>query len=485
MRPSCQLSLKSTVSLIDDGDDVLVADCDGRAVRIHAADTAVRAMVKGLAGGGRTAESLCGEGMADHAEAAFLSQVLGRIVARGFACSTLVLGDRRLATLEPISTSYRPFDVPAAGRFRLSRFAWMHRLGEESVLESPLGHARVVLHDGSLAGLAGMLAQPRSAADLADAGAGVDQATAAVVLRFLVNAGVAFAADSEGRLDEDRNVALRQWEFHDLLFHSRSRAGRQVGPIGSAARFKGDIPTLPAVKPPMSDRRVRLYKPDLAALAENDPSFSRVCEARASIRRGGERPIAVDQLGEFLYRSVRIKSLLPPVPEKGLPCEVSMRPCCSGGAIHPLEVYLSVHRVEGLDSGFYHYDPLRHELEWLSEWTPLVRCLLIEACGATGVFDRQADVLLTLAARVPRTAWKYQAIAYSLILKDLGALFQQMYLVATAQGLAPCAIGGGNSDLFAQVSGLDYYEETAVGEFILSSRPSAVHAAPAEPVGAP
>lgn len=186
------------------------------------------------------------------------------------------------------------------------------------------------------------------------------------------------------------------------------------------------------------------------------------------------------QLGEFLYRSVRIKSLLPPSPEKGLPCEASMRPCCSGGAIHPLEVYLSVHRVEGLESGFYHYDPLRHELEGISAWTPMVQRLMVEACGATGVIDRYADVLLTLAARVPRTAWKYQTIAYSLILKDLGALFQQMYLVATAQGLAPCAIGGGNSDLFAQVSGLDYYEETAVGEFILSSRPTASPDAPVD-----
>jgi hypothetical protein len=45
-----------------------------------------------------------------------------------------------------------------------------------------------------------------------------------------------------------------------------------------------------------------------------------------------------------------------------------------------------------------------------------------------------------------------------------------MYLVATAMNLAPCAIGGGNSDRFAAAVGTDYYAETSVGEFILGSQ---------------
>jgi SagB-type dehydrogenase family enzyme len=65
-------------------------------------------------------------------------------------------------------------------------------------------------------------------------------------------------------------------------------------------------------------------------------------------------------------------------------------------------------------------------------------------------------------------AWKYQAIAYALVLKNTGVLFQQMYLVATALGLAPCAIGTGDTQVFAQASGLDFSEESSVGEFALS-----------------
>jgi len=52
-----------------------------------------------------------------------------------------------------------------------------------------------------------------------------------------------------------------------------------------------------------------------------------------------------------------------------------------------------------------------------------------------------------------------------------GGLYQTMFLVATAMGLAPCGLGSGNADLAARTFGLDYLRESSVGEFILGSRP--------------
>ena len=74
-----------------------------------------------------------------------------------------------------------------------------------------------------------------------------------------------------------------------------------------------------------------------------------------------------------------------------------------------------------------------------------------------------------MAARFSWVVWKYESIAYALTLKHVGVLYQTMYLAATAMGLAPCAIGGGDADLFAQATGTDYYAETSVGEFLLGS----------------
>jgi SagB-type dehydrogenase family enzyme len=97
-----------------------------------------------------------------------------------------------------------------------------------------------------------------------------------------------------------------------------------------------------------------------------------------------------------------------------------------------------------------------------------VEALLEDAYFANGRFC-MPQVLFVFAPRFQRASWVYESIAYANMLKDVGSLQQTMYLVATAMNLAPCAIGGGNSDLFAATVGTDYYRETSVGEFILGN----------------
>jgi hypothetical protein len=45
-----------------------------------------------------------------------------------------------------------------------------------------------------------------------------------------------------------------------------------------------------------------------------------------------------------------------------------------------------------------------------------------------------------------------------------------MYLVATAMGLAPCALGSGDSAAFALLSGLDPLIEPSIADFALGTR---------------
>ena len=79
-------------------------------------------------------------------------------------------------------------------------------------------------------------------------------------------------------------------------------------------------------------------------------------------------------------------------------------------------------------------------------------------------------MLITLASRFQRLSWKYAAMAYATTLKNVGVVYQTMYLVATAMGLAPCALGGGNADRFAAAAGAEYCAESSVGEFLLGSK---------------
>jgi SagB-type dehydrogenase family enzyme len=148
---------------------------------------------------------------------------------------------------------------------------------------------------------------------------------------------------------------------------------------------------------------------------------------------------------------------------------VISRPYPSGGGLYELEVYPLVNRCEGLSPGLYRYDGSTHSLEYVAAMDPDGRQLVDDARAASRMRG-EPHVLLLLAARFMRVNWKYESVAYSLILKNVGVLQQTMYLVATAMGLAACALGGGNSDVFCRLAGTDFWHETTVGEFLLGEK---------------
>ena len=139
--------------------------------------------------------------------------------------------------------------------------------------------------------------------------------------------------------------------------------------------------------------------------------------------------------------------------------------------LYELEFYVLVNACRGLDAGLYHYDPLHHRLGRLAGRSEERALLLGNAALASGTDPKSLQLLVILAARFPRIAWKYASLAYSLILKHVGVVYQTMYLTATAMNLAPCALGTGDSDLFARAAGLDVHAESSVGEFLLGSNP--------------
>ncbi len=99
-----------------------------------------------------------------------------------------------------------------------------------------------------------------------------------------------------------------------------------------------------------------------------------------------------------------------------------------------------------------------------------MEAMLYEAWLASAMTCRP-QILFTIASRFQRVSWKYEAMAYATQLKNVGVLYSVMYLVATEMGLAPCALGMGNTDRFCRLAKLDYYTEGSIGEFMLGSAP--------------
>jgi oxazoline/thiazoline dehydrogenase len=383
-------------------------------------------------------------------------------------------GGERLATLEPTAPS---FILPPAGAlpdgcYVLSRFAWLQRQGNLLVLESSLSPARIVLDDPRTTALVHSVTQPGTLAEIGGRVPDLPTGAVAPLIGMLAHARIVCAVDNDGVSAEDADPALRCWQFHDLLFHARSRQGRHDGPVGATYPLAGCLDPPAAIEPENGDEEIVLQRPDLARAEVEDPPFALVQQLRRSIRNYGSDPITDRQLGEFLYRVARVtdrQQRQVDTPAGTVQMDFALRPYPAGGALYELEVYVAVAACSGISPGLYHYDGVSHRLVRRAGRTAEVDRLLADAARAAGLQATAPQVLLLLAARMPRVAWKYTGLSYALVLKDVGVIVQTMYLAATAMGLAPCAIGLGDSDLFARATGADYYAETSVGEFLLGS----------------
>lgn len=355
----------------------------------------------------------------------------------------------------------RALPVPT-GPLRLSRFATLRRRGDALVLEMPFATARAELQARAVALIAiadGTRTLEEIAADEAD------PAAARTLLAVLADCGFLVEIDADGRAAEDRDLVRSQWESHDLVLHARTRTARAGEHRGGTFRFVPERAAPPALRHPVGTPAIALARPDLDRLIVTDVPFASVMEARASRRRFGR--LDAGQLGEFLYRTVRVRAQIPAGTDPRGYARTD-RPHPGGGGMHELTTYLGIADCEGIAAGLYRYDPVAHGLDLVAAPGPAIDRLLDDARAASAAEDRP-PVLVLLAADFSRLSWKYEGIAYATTLKNVGVLFATMQLVATAMGLGSCPLGGGDSETFAAATGLDPLEETTVGELMLGA----------------
>jgi SagB-type dehydrogenase family enzyme len=326
----------------------------------------------------------------------------------------------------------------------LSEFACLRREADQLVAEGP--DAPPVALDDALGALINAFVTARTLGEAA-AAAGVSESEAEQLVEPLVAAGVVVDADRAAR------EHASPWRLPERLVHGRSRSWR---PAGAA-----DVPPPAIVASPWAPA-VDLDRPDLDRLERDDPPFAWVQGARRSLREHSREPLPAAALGEFLYRVGRIEDIVEIVPGMTL----APRPYPGAGALYELELYPVVSACGEIAPGLYHYAADSHRLGLVTPASAATDELLRAAAAGMGV-TTPPHVLLVIVGRLARLAWKYDALAYTLMLKDVGVLMQTMYLAATAMGLAGCAVGSGDADLFAAATRLDPDDQASVGEFCL------------------
>jgi len=464
------LRLRPEVVLTAQGEDLELAHPWGRQ-RVHAL---------GAAAVGRLLR-LAGEDVDIEEVAAGDGRVL-RLLERFPYLVTTTLADPLglpLATAVPIARSATLPGLALPGsRVVLSRFAYLRRLPEDHagacVLESPMAPFRLTLHQPSAGAFVAAVTAPRPVAEAA-AAAGLGAAEGEALAGLLAGTGLLESEEPDAGAVLDPPL----WDFHDLLFHARSRAGRHDYPSGGLFAHQ-QLPQLPAV-PGTGAREegpgIDLPVPDWDEVVGRDPALSEVLEGRRSVRSYAAAPVTLDQLGELLYRAARVRRVIPGDPDSPTAYDIVDRPYPAGGATGELEVYLSVVKCTGLVPGVYRYDAGAHRLRpraWSGPADEAAFRELLTAAWRATACTVDPQVLITVTSRFGRLSWKYSQIAYALTLKHVGVLYQTLYLVATAMGLAPCGLGSGDTDAAARALGLDWTTESSVGEFLIGSRPADV-----------
>lgn len=197
--------------------------------------------------------------------------------------------------------------------------------------------------------------------------------------------------------------------------------------------------------------RVALPGRDFAAL---DTPLGALLERRTSWRDFAPTPLPLETLGRLLHASYGVRGVRTLEGER-----FPHRPTPSAGGLYPLELYVALQHVAGVDDGVYHYDAAAHALELRRPGAAQPR-LAEMTLGQAMLAD--ANVVVLISAVFERTMWKYGQRGYRYVWLDAGHVGQNLYLVADALGLGAVAIGGFFDGELHALLGLAEEEERVV-----------------------
>lgn len=391
--------------------------------------------------------------------------ILKSLESIGFINYSFEFSKSSKVKLSPLGNgfSFVTFDINDTAEYQLSKFSFIKREEGQFVFESPLAHCNVKFESTEVAVLIMELYDRQNLKDWIGSKR-IDDDKLKQLLVFLFNMNCLEEVDDSGKTSETNfDNPLAYWELHDLYFHSQSRMGRTNKPYGGTFPFGKDTVIPNYIKEVKSEKIISLSVPDMQDVKNKDISLTEAIESRKSIREHGDHPISMEQLSEFLYRTNRVVAV---EDKSGYKFVKKNYP--SGGGLYELEIYPVIHQCDGIESGVYHYDGLNHSLSLIKESGDESN-IVLGIASKTALMKELPQVLFLITCRFQRLSHKYRSVSYALMLKHVGVLYHHMYLVATSMGLAPCGLGGGDSDLASQVLGTNYYEETSIGEFVLGS----------------
>ncbi len=192
--------------------------------------------------------------------------------------------------------------------------------------------------------------------------------------------------------------------------------------------------------------KIRLSRPQ----TDGGAPIWQVIERRRSVRNFQDAPLSQADLSQLLWASQGITKAGPGTKFRSAP---------SAGALYPVETYLVVHAVEGIEPGVYHYGVESHQLEQLK--TGDFRRAVAQAALDQQIAFR-ANLVFVWTAIFERAKWKYKQRAYRYVYLDAGHIAQNVALGAVALELGSCQIAALYDDEANALLDVDGVRESTV-----------------------
>jgi SagB-type dehydrogenase family enzyme len=189
-----------------------------------------------------------------------------------------------------------------------------------------------------------------------------------------------------------------------------------------------------AAKMELGDR-LKLPEPRYAS----NTSVEAALAQRRSVRAYSGENLTIEELSQLLWAAQGITE-----PWGG-------RTAPSAGALYPLELYVVVGTVTGLDAGVYQYRPATHELEKTKDGD--VRAALAGAALSQG-FIGDAAINLVFFGVFNRTTVKYGERGIRYVYMEAGHAAQNVYLQAESLDLGTVTIGAFDDPAVQQIVGM-------------------------------
>jgi len=166
-------------------------------------------------------------------------------------------------------------------------------------------------------------------------------------------------------------------------------------------------------------------------------SIEETLNKRRSVRDYKRGPLSLEQISQLLWAASGRNLYRRTAP--------------SAGATYPLETYLVVGDVEGLEPGVYHYSSSRHSLEMTKE-QDIRKKLSQSALGQTMIGEAQASIII--AAEYDRTTGHYGQRGLRYVHMEVGHVGQNVSLQAISLSLGSVMIGAFRDKEVQEVLGI-------------------------------